>query len=58
MLHISTPDHLLKFSPADLSEIARKLDVLEEQYNTESDHDGSKNMDDTGPQRAIDHFSD
>ncbi|KXN92436.1 Ataxin-3 [Leucoagaricus sp. SymC.cos] len=36
------------FTAPDLSEIARKLDLLEDQYNTESQRDGSKNMDDTG----------
>ncbi|EKM80981.1 hypothetical protein AGABI1DRAFT_119519 [Agaricus bisporus var. burnettii JB137-S8] len=36
------------FTPTDLSEIALKLDVLEEQYNTEAEHGVSKNMDDTG----------
>lgn len=38
----------LKFTAPDLSVIARNMDLLEEQYNTTSEHNGSKNMDDTG----------
>lgn len=53
MVHVFSPHPLLKFTPTDLSEIALKLDVLEEQYNAEAEHGVSKNMDDTGPQRAI-----
>ena len=37
-----------QFTELDLSEIARKLDWLEEQYNTDDRRGGSKNMDDTG----------
>ncbi|KAF9447499.1 Josephin-domain-containing protein [Macrolepiota fuliginosa MF-IS2] len=36
------------FTAPDLSEIARNLDLLEAQYNTESERGESKNMDDTG----------
>lgn len=41
-----------KYTAPDLSEIARNLDVLEAQYNTDSEQGESKNMDDTGTYTA------
>ncbi|TFK44721.1 Josephin-domain-containing protein [Crucibulum laeve] len=36
------------FTAPDLSEIAKKLDTLEQSYDTENEHGESRNMDDTG----------